>query len=136
MTLPPSRNPTVLTTMATILQKKLQKVGDWDRGGQISEKLEELSRVPEFDPFLQRFQRKPPIWGSKVQAFQGQLSGRVPPPSSDLTPPIPVSEKVAPKICQNTRVHGIKSLKNMGSKQKICHTTKRPNLGKARDLET
>ena len=31
-------------------------------------------------PFLQRFHRKCSIWESKVQAFQGQLSGRAPPP--------------------------------------------------------
>ena len=46
-------------------------------------------------PFLQSFYRKSPIWRSKVQVFEGQLSGRVPPPSSVryvLTPPIPVSE--------------------------------------------
>ena len=52
----------------------------------------EFSGVPEFDPFLQRFHRKSPIWGSKVQVFEGQLSGRVPPPSGAryvLTPPYP-----------------------------------------------
>ena len=55
----------------------------------------EFSGVPEFDPFLQRFSRKASIWGSKVQTFQGQLSGRVPPPlerSVLFDPPIPVSE--------------------------------------------
>ena len=51
----------------------------------------------KFDPFLQSFYRKSPIWGSKVQVFEGQLSGRVPPPSSVryvLTPPVPVSDPV------------------------------------------
>ena len=47
---------------------------------------------PQIDCFLQRFFRTSPIWGSKVQVFEGQLSGRVPPPSSVryvLTPPYP-----------------------------------------------
>ena len=35
----------------------------------------EFSGVPEFHPFLQRFYRKSSIWGSKVQALEGQLSG-------------------------------------------------------------
>ena len=34
--------------------------------------------APENDPFLQRFDRKSSIWGSKVQVFEGQLSGRAP----------------------------------------------------------
>ena len=33
-------------------------------------------------PFCRDFFRNSPIWGSKVQVFAGQLSGRVPPPSS------------------------------------------------------
>ena len=62
-------------------------LGDRDRGGGAkSPKIRrgvqnfEISGVPEFDPFLQRFHSKPTIWGSKVQAFQGRLSERVPPP--------------------------------------------------------
>ena len=55
----------------------------------------EFPGASEIDPFLQRFYRKSSIWESKVQVFEGQLSGRVPPPSSVryvLTPPIPVSD--------------------------------------------
>ena len=58
------------------------------------------SCVDEFDPFLQRFCRKSSIWESKVQAFQGELSGRVPPPTVRyvLTPPLPVSELLSGKV--------------------------------------
>ena len=63
------------------------KVGDRDRGGQISKNWRgdeniEFPEAAEIDPFLQRFYRKSPIWRSKVQVFGRQLSGRVPPPSS------------------------------------------------------
>ena len=40
----------------------------------------EFPGAPEIDPFLQSFSRKSPIWRSKVQVFEGQLSGRVPTP--------------------------------------------------------
>ena len=40
-----------------------------------------IFRGPWIWPFsTERFYRKSPIWGSKVQVFEGQLSGRVPPP--------------------------------------------------------
>ena len=38
-----------------------------------------FSTAPEIDPFLQRFYKKSPLWGSKVQVFQGQFFGPVPP---------------------------------------------------------
>ena len=41
-------------------------MGDWDRGVK--------------SPNIRGFYRKSPIWRSKVQVFEGQLSGRVPPP--------------------------------------------------------
>ena len=53
-------------------------------GGSNLQKLEgggwkfKFPGAPEIDPFLQRFYRKSSIWGSK-EAFEGQLSGRVPP---------------------------------------------------------
>ena len=45
----------------------------------------EIPGVPEIDPFLQRFYRKSPTWGSKVQVFEGQLSVRIPPPPAPGT---------------------------------------------------
>ena len=54
----------------------------------------EFPRAPEIDPFLQRFYRKSSVWASKVQVFEGQLSGRVPssPPSVRyVLPPPPLS---------------------------------------------
>ena len=70
-------------------------------GGGKSPKLErgenfEFPGAPETNPCRQRFKRKLPLWGSKVQVFEGQLSCRVPPPSSIWyvlkPPPLAVSE--------------------------------------------
>ena len=38
----------------------------------------EFPAAPKINPFLQRFDWKSPIGGSKVQVFEGQLSGGVP----------------------------------------------------------
>ena len=56
----------------------------------------DLSGVSKFDPFLQSFYRKSSIWGSKVQAWQGQLSGRIPPLAfGTFWPPYPGLRVVA-----------------------------------------
>ena len=77
-------------------------VGDRDRGGSNLRTPEEggenfeFSGVPEFDPFLQRFYRKPLNEGVKSPSFpRATFGASSPPPSSVryvLTPPIPVSD--------------------------------------------
>ena len=74
-------------------------LGDRDTGGSNLRKLEggenfEFSGAPEIDPFLQRFDRESPIYGSKSKSSRGNFRGEFPPSSVRyvLTPPIPVSE--------------------------------------------
>ena len=73
-------------------------------GGVKSPKIRGRANILNFQgplkltPFYRDAIENRQFWGSKVQVFEGQLSGRVPPPSSVrcvLTPPppIPVSDK-------------------------------------------
>ena len=113
-------------------------VGQRDRGGSNLRKLEgggenfDFPGAPEIDPSLQRFYRKSPIWGPKVQVFEGQLSGRFPPPSNVryvLTPPIPVSDMGVPKQAQMATKYG-----KLQQDQNWSHNRDSPQIGQNKNF--
>ena len=60
----------------------------------------------KIDPLLQRFYGKWLFWGSKVQVFEGQLSGRVPPPLAFGAPGLRVRTPFGKKLQETSPKSG------------------------------